>query len=118
MENKKEISLFINLTSEESARVKMALHFGMKQLLIGHPVVIFLNGKSVLACSTSNSELYADQQKAMGALIGKGAVLYVCPMGMKNYGVQELDLIPGLQLGNADLINQNLMKPNTQSLSW
>ncbi len=118
MENIKDISLFINLTSDDVSRVKMALHFGMKQLLFGHSVVIFFNDKAVMAGSKSNSEQFADQQKAMTNLIGKGAILYICPMGMKNYGIQETDLIPGLQMGNAELINQSLMKPNTQSLSW
>jgi len=118
MEHKRDISLFINLTTDDATRVKMALHFGMKQLMIGHPLVIFLNDKAVVVCSKTNFEKYADQQKTLTALLGKGAILYICPMGMKNYGIQETELIPGLQLCNADLIDQYLMKPNIRALSW
>jgi intracellular sulfur oxidation DsrE/DsrF family protein len=51
-------------------------------------------------------------------LMGKGAVVMICPMCMKQYGVNESDLLPGLKVGNPELTGAALFKDNTKTLTW
>lgn len=110
--------LFINLTSDDGHRVNMALAFGGNQAKRGHPLTVFLNDRSVLAASKANSEKFAEQQKAMEALLAAGANIYICPMCMKHFGVQEADQLPGLKVGNPELLGGALFKDGTKTLTW
>jgi sulfur relay (sulfurtransferase) complex TusBCD TusD component (DsrE family) len=110
--------LFINLTMDDAHRVDMAIAFGKNQLERGHPLTIFLNDRGVLVGSTAKAAQFGDQQKALGAVIGQGATVIVCPMCMKHYGVQEAELLSGLKVGNPDLTGAALFKDDTQTLTW
>jgi sulfur relay (sulfurtransferase) complex TusBCD TusD component (DsrE family) len=110
--------LFINLTSDDSHRANMAIGFGKNQYERGHPLSIFLNDKAVLIASTRNAEKFADQQKVLTKLVNDGALVLVCPMCMKHYGVSEADLIPGMKVGNPELTGGALFKDNGKTLSW
>lgn len=87
--------LFVNLLTEDSHRARMALTFSKNQFERGHPLTIFFNDRGVLVVSKANAEKFGEQQKMIAELIGKGAVILVCPMCMKHYGVAEGDLISG-----------------------
>jgi sulfur relay (sulfurtransferase) complex TusBCD TusD component (DsrE family) len=117
-EVEKDAPLFINLTSDDPHRVNMALSFGMKQLDRGHPLTIFLNDKGVYVGSTANAGQFAEQQKTIAALVEKGAVVFICPMCMEHYGIQESDLLPGLKVSDPDSIGEYLFKPKTRTLNW
>ena len=110
--------LFVNLTSDDSHRANMAITFGAKQSERGHPLTIFLNDKAVLIGSTTNTGKFAEHQKALADLMGKGATILICPMCMKHYGVKEADLLPGLKIGNPELTGGALFKDNTKTLTW
>ena len=110
--------LFINLTVDDAHRVNMAIAFGKNQLERGHPLTIFLNDRGVLFGSTPKADQFGDQQKALGAVIGQGATVIVCPMCMKHYGVQEAELLSGLKVGNPDLTGAALFKDDTKTLTW
>jgi len=110
--------LFINLTSDDGHRVRMALQFGGVQLQRGHPLTIFLNDRAVVVASKKNSATYAEQQRTIADLIGKGAIILVCPMCMQHYGVQESDLLPGLLTGNPDRTGSALFRDNTKTMTW
>lgn len=110
--------LFINLTSDDGHRIRMALQFGGVQLQRGHPLTIFLNDRAVVVASKKNSATYAEQQRTIADLIGKGAVILVCPMCMQHYGVQESDLLPGLLTGNPDRTGSALFRDNTKTMTW
>ncbi len=110
--------LFVNLTTDDSHRANMAITFGKNQLERGHSLTIFLNDKGVLIGSKANSDKFADHQKALGELIGKGATVLVCPMCMEHHGVKETDLMPGLKVGNPELTGGALFKDNTKTLTW
>ena len=110
--------LFVNLTTDDSHRASMAITFGQNQLERGHPLTIFLNDKGVLIGSKSNAAKFPSQQKAIGELMNKGAVVLICPMCMKHYGVKEADLLPGLKVGNPELTGAALFKDNTRTLTW
>jgi sulfur relay (sulfurtransferase) complex TusBCD TusD component (DsrE family) len=110
--------LFINLTSDDAHRARMALAFGANQLERGHPLTVFLNDRAVHIGSKANASAFAEHQKRLGELMGKGAAVIVCPLCMKHYGVAEGDLIDGLQVGNPDLTGAALFKADTKTLSW
>jgi sulfur relay (sulfurtransferase) complex TusBCD TusD component (DsrE family) len=110
--------LFVNLTTDEAHRAGMAIAFGKNQLERGHPLTVFLNDKGVFLGSKAKAGAFGDQQKALEALMAKGAKVIVCPMCMKHYGVTEADLIPGLEVGNPDLTGGALFQDNAKSLTW
>ena len=110
--------LFVNLTTDEGHRANMAIAFGKSQLERGHPLTIFLNDKGVFLGSKTKAVEFGDQQKALEGLMAKGATVIICPMCMKHYGVAEVDLIPGLKVGNPDLTGGALFQDNAKSLTW
>ena len=110
--------LFINLTSDDPHRAKMAITFGGKQQERGHPLTIFLNDKAVLVGSKAGATQFAEQQKALQSLMDAGAKVLICPMCMKHYGVTEADLIPGLQIGSPERTGEALFQDGGRTLSW
>jgi sulfur relay (sulfurtransferase) complex TusBCD TusD component (DsrE family) len=110
--------LFVNLTTDDAHRANMGIVFGKNQLERGHPLTIFLNDKGVLIGAKANARKFADHQKALSDLMSKGAVVLICPMCMKHYGVNESDLLPGLKVGNPELTGAALFKENTKTLTW
>jgi sulfur relay (sulfurtransferase) complex TusBCD TusD component (DsrE family) len=88
--------LFVSLTTDDAHRASMAISFGKSQLERGHPLTIFLSDKGVFIGSKAKAAKLGDQQKMLGEVLGKGAVVLVCPMCMKHYKVKESDLLPGL----------------------
>jgi sulfur relay (sulfurtransferase) complex TusBCD TusD component (DsrE family) len=110
--------LFINLTTDDAHRARMALEFGKNQWARGHPLTIFLNDKGVLLAAKERAETFAEHRKTLSALLADGAVVLVCPMCMRHYGVQEADLPEGLTVGNPERTGNALFKANTQTLTW
>ncbi len=110
--------LFVNLTTEDSHRANMGISFGKNQLELGHPLTIFLNDKGVFIGSKVNAVKFAEHQKLLVEIISKGAVVLVCPMCMKHYGLKEADLLQGLTVGNPKLTGAALFKENTKTLTW
>lgn len=110
--------LFVNMTSDDPHRASMAIVFGKNQLERGHPLTVFLNDKGVFVGSKANAAKFAEQQKMLADVLGKGGAVLVCPMCMKHYGIKESDLLPGLKVGNPDLTGGLLFKDNTRTLSW
>lgn len=110
--------LFINLTSDDAHRARMAIGFGGNQLQAGHPLTIYLNDRGVLLVSRAHSAQFAEQQQLLTALHKAGAQVLVCPMCMKHFGVSPQDLIVGAQASNPRLTNQALFQPGSISLSW
>ncbi len=110
--------LFVNLTTDDSHRANMGISFGSKQFERGHPLTIFLNDKGVAIGAKANAAKFGDHQKMLTDLINKGAVVLICPMCMKHYGVKESDLLPGLKIGNPELTGSALFKDHTKTLAW
>jgi sulfur relay (sulfurtransferase) complex TusBCD TusD component (DsrE family) len=110
--------LFVNLTTDDSHRANMGISFGKNQLERGHPLTVFLNDKGVLIGSKVNATKFGEHQKMLGELLNKGAVVLICPMCMKHYGIKEADLLPGVKVGNPEVTGNALFKDNTRSLTW
>jgi sulfur relay (sulfurtransferase) complex TusBCD TusD component (DsrE family) len=117
-QSKAAAPLFINLTSNDAHRVRMALSIARIYQQRGHPVTIFLNDRAVDVAAKKKGTKFAEQQKTLAVLAEQGAVVLVCPMCMKQYGVQESDLLPGLVVADADKVGQRLFQPDTRTLSW
>lgn len=110
--------LFVNATSDDPHRAKMALAFASKQQERKHPVTIFLNDKAVLIGAKAGAEKYGEHQKMIAAIVKAGGNVLICPMCMEHYGVKKEDLIDGLQIGNPELTGSLLFKDDTKTLSW
>ena len=110
--------LFVNLTSDDAHRDAMAMTFSDAQLGQGHHITIWLNDKAVLIASKKNTVKFADQQKMLQGLIGKGATVIICPMCMKHFGVREADLLDGVKRGTTELTGAALFANNSKTLSW
>jgi sulfur relay (sulfurtransferase) complex TusBCD TusD component (DsrE family) len=110
--------LFVNMTTDDAHRARMALTFGGSQLERGHPLTVFLNDKGVLVGSKAHTSEFADHQNALRELMNKGALVIACPMCMKHYGVEQSELLPGVKIGNPALTGDALFKDNTKTLTW
>jgi sulfur relay (sulfurtransferase) complex TusBCD TusD component (DsrE family) len=110
--------LFINMTTDGTHRARMALIFGQNQQEHGHPLVFFLNDRGVLVGSKAQTAKFGEHQKLLTALINKGATVLACPMCMKEYGVKDADLLPGIKVGSPELVGGALFKDNTKTLTW
>jgi len=110
--------LFVNMTSDDAHRAKMAIGFSKAQQGRGHPVTVFLNDKGVLVGSKENAAKYADQQKTLSEIMSNGGAVIMCPMCMQHYGVKQADLLPGIQIGNPELTGNALFKDDTKTLTW
>lgn len=110
--------LFINLTTDDSHRVTMALSFGSNQLQRGHPLTVFLNDRAVLVASKASAEKFTEQHRTMQELLTKGAAILVCPLCMKHHGVNETDLLAGLVLGNPERTGDALFQTNAKTMTW
>jgi sulfur relay (sulfurtransferase) complex TusBCD TusD component (DsrE family) len=110
--------LFINLTADDPHRANMAITFGANQFGRGHPLTIFLNDKGVLIGARTDTSRYAEHQKKLAELTSKGATVLVCPMCMKQYGVAEGDLLPGIRIGSPEVTGAALFRDDTKTLTW
>jgi hypothetical protein len=41
-----------------------------------------------------------------------------CPMCMKEYGVKDADLLPGIKVGSPEIVGDALFKNDTKTLTW
>lgn len=110
--------LFINLTTDDPHRANMGITFGKSQFGLGHPLTIFLNDKGVFVASKVNAPRFGDHQKELAELVNKGATILVCAMCMNHYGIQQADLVEGLQIGKPEVTGPALFKDNSTALSW
>ena len=110
--------LFVNATTDQPHRAKMALVFSKNQLDRKHPVAIFLNDRGVLIASKTNGKTFKEQQDLLKSLIAAGATVIACPMCMAHYGVKEADLLPGITIGTPEVVGGALFKDNTKTMTW
>ncbi len=110
--------LFINLTTDDPHRANMAITFGRNQLERGHPLTVFLNDRGVFVGTRAEAARFGEHQKALTELMAKGAVVLICPMCSKHYGIKDAEVLPGIKTGNAELTGGALFRDNTRALTW
>ena len=110
--------LFINLSTDETGRASMAINFGKHHSANGHPLTIFLNDKATMLGVKAGSAKFSDQQQALSEVISSGALVIMCPMCLKQAGLTEADLIPGVKLGGPKITGDALFRDGTKTMSW
>lgn len=111
-------SLFLNLTTDNSQRSETGLIFARDQMARGHALTVLLNDQAVRMGSSTNLRNFVNQQKLLRELMGKGAVVLVCRVCMRHYGVTEASLMQGMQLDDPQRVGEALFRDNTRTLTW
>ena len=123
--------MFVNLVSGNEISSKMGLNFALKQLELGIPVTILLNGEAA-KLALENDKALMKQKDILKMTILKGAKVYVCQNCLKECLKQYTDtlrdsntentdvlkIIDGIESYNMDLINKDLLQMNTKTLTW
>jgi sulfur relay (sulfurtransferase) complex TusBCD TusD component (DsrE family) len=110
--------LFVNLTTDDTHRVTMALTFSANQQERKHPVAIFLNDRAVFVGSKSQGGRFATQQGKLKEMMAKGVDVYICPMCAQHYGVDLSDLLEGIKPGTPDAVGALLFRDGGKTLTW
>lgn len=110
--------LFVNMTTSESHRAKMAIVFATRQQQRKHPVTIFLSDKGVMVGAKSFANDFKEHQDMLAAIMKSGGKVIACLMCMEHYGVKKEDLIDGVQIGNPELTGDLLFEDDTRTLTW
>lgn len=113
-----ERPLFVNVTSDDPHRARMALSFGKNQQALGHPVTVFLNDMAVNVGSIDNVEEYGAHQELISDIIAEGGTVIACPMCTEHYGVNADSYVDGIQMGNPELTGGKLFEEGSVALTW
>jgi predicted peroxiredoxin len=115
--------LFINMTTGDSWRGWMGLHFAHATLKQGHPVAIFLNLDAVkLASLTGEQEKKPSMQRVprdiLADFIRDGGTVLMCGPCMAEFGLKMEDLVPGVQMGKPGYTQSFIFAENARTLTW
>jgi predicted peroxiredoxin len=115
--------LFINMTTGESWRGWMGLHFAHATLKMGHPVAVFLNLDAVkLAVMSGEQEKKPSMQRVprdiLADFIRDGGVVLMCGPCLAEFGLKLEDLVPGVQMGKPGYTQSFIFAENARTLSW
>jgi len=115
--------LFINMTTGDSWRGWMGLHFAHATLKMGHPVAVFLNLDAVkLAVMRGEQEKKPSMSRVPRDILvdfmRDGGVVLMCGPCLSEFGLKLEDLVPGVQLGKPGYTQSFIFAENARTLSW
>ncbi|MFN3659013.1 MAG: DsrE family protein [Pseudolabrys sp.] len=115
--------LFVNMTTGDSWRGWMGLHFAHATLKMGHPVVVFLNLDGVkLASLKGEQEKRPSMQRIprdiVADFIRDGGTVLMCGPCMAEFGLTMADLVPGVQMGKPGYTQSFIFAENARTLTW
>lgn len=115
--------LFINMTTGDSWRGWMGLHFAHATLKMGHPVAVFLNLDAVkLASLKGEQEKKPSMQRIprdiVADFIRDGGTVLMCGPCMAEFGLKMEDLVPGVQMGRPGFTQSFIFAENARTLTW
>ena len=115
--------LFINMTTGDSWRGWMGLHFAHATLKMGYPVAVFLNLDAVkLASMTGEQETKPSMQRLprdiTADFIRDGGVVLMCGPCMAEFGLKIDGLVPGVQMGRPGFTQGFIFAENARTLTW
>ena len=115
--------LFVNMTTGDSWRGWMGLHFAHSTLKMGHPVAIFLNLEAVkLAAKDGEQEKKPSMQRVPREILADfmrdGGTVLMCGPCMAEFGLKLDDLIPGVEMGNPGYTQGFIFADNARTLTW
>ena len=91
--------IYINLATNDPAKVSMALDAGRQYSEKGYPIVIYLNDKAVVLGVEVKLGNASKEQEAIRQAIANGAKIIVCPSCLEDYGFTRNNLVQGAMLG-------------------
>jgi predicted peroxiredoxin len=119
--------LFINMTTGDSWRGWMGLHFAHATLKQGHPVAVFLNLDGVKLAARAGTK-YGDQEKRpsmqrvprdiLADFMRDGGVVLMCGPCLAEFGMTMDDLVPGVQMGRPGFTQGFIFAENARTLTW
>ena len=115
--------LFINMTTGDSWRGWMGLHFAHSTLKMGHPVAVFLNLDAVkLAAKTGEQNKRPSMQRLPREIIADfikdGGIVLMCGPCMQEFGLKLDGLVPGVKMGAPGLTQGYIFADNARTLTW
>lgn len=115
--------LFINMTTGDSWKGWMGLHFAHATLKQGHPVAIFLNLDAIkLAAKDGEQEKRPSMQRLprdiVADFIRDGGIVLMCGPCMTEFGLKMEDLVPGVQMGRPGYTQSFIFAENARTLTW
>jgi sulfur relay (sulfurtransferase) complex TusBCD TusD component (DsrE family) len=115
--------LFVNLTSDDTWRGWMALHFAWRTQQQGHPTTVFLNLDAVRWAWSKFPHKTLDNigtppQTALTNLLKDGGTVLICGPCIDRLGIPAKDLIPGVKMGAPGLTQSLMFKEGTRIISW
>ena len=116
-------TIFYNLTTDESWAAGMALGQAAMALKEGYGVVVFLNVRAVYLADKSHpqdtfSGTSKTAQEMLSALMEQGARVIICPMCMKKAGIEQSDLISGVEPGGPPVTFPVMTRDDTVVISY
>jgi predicted peroxiredoxin len=111
------------MTTGDSWRGWMGLHFAHATLKQGHPVAIFLNLDAVkLAAKTGEQEMKPSMQRPPREIIADfirdGGIVLMCGPCMAEFGLKTEDLVAGVQMGRPGYTQSFIFAENARTLTW
>ncbi len=115
--------LFVNMTTGDSWRGWMGLHFAHATMKMGHPVTIFLNLDGVqLASLKGEQEKRPSMQRVprdiVAEFIQDGGKVLVCGPCLAEFGLKLEDLVRGVELGKPGYTQSFIFADGAKTLTW
>lgn len=116
-------ALFVNMTTGDSWRGWMGLHFAHNTMKMGHQVTIFLNLDAVtLASLKGEQEKRPSMQRVprdiVADFIRDGGKVLICGPCLSEFGLKMEDLVPGVELGKPGYTQGFIFAENAKTLTW
>ena len=116
-------SLFVNMTTGDSWRGWMGLHFAHNTMKMGNPVTIFLNLDAVqLASLKGEQEKRPSMQRVprdiVADFIKDGGKVLICGPCLAEFGLTLNDLVSGVELAKPGYTQSFIFAENARTLTW
>ena len=116
-------ALFVNMTSGDSWRGWMGLHFAHNTMTQGHEVTVFLNLDAVkLAARAGEQEKRPSMRRIPREIlvdfIRDGGKVLVCGPCLAEFGLKIEDLVPGVELGKPGYTQSFIFAKDARTLTW
>jgi predicted peroxiredoxin len=116
-------ALFVNMTTGDSWRGWMGLHFAHNTMKMGHQVTIFLNLDGVkLAAKSGDQEKRPSMKRIprdiVADFIKDGGKVLICGPCLSEFGLKLDDLVPGVELGKPGYTQGFIFAENAKTLTW
>ncbi len=115
--------LFVNLTSDDTWRGWMALHFAWRTHQQGNPTTVFLNLEAVrwawakLPTRTIDN-VGTQPQAALANLLKDGGTVLVSQPALQRLVIPESELVAGVKMAAPGLTQSLMFKEGTRIISW